>query len=89
MDQRMIKDPRTSFATSSSFIIFQILTAVAMCRTTKNNVKRNVFKFVFHLFVLVILECMLDLVYYLDLFTQKTIQIWNFPSQSFQLELEK
>ena len=47
MDQKMIKDPRTSFATSSSFIIFQVLTAVAMCRTTKNNVKRNVFKFVF------------------------------------------
>ena len=68
MDQKMIKDPRTSFATSSSFIIFQVLTAVAMCRTTKNNVKRNVFKFVFRLFVLVY-SCMLDLVYYLDLFT--------------------
>jgi hypothetical protein len=42
MDQRMaIKDPRTSFANSSSFIIFQILTAIAMGRTTKINVKRG------------------------------------------------
>ena len=94
MDKRMIKDSRTSFATSSSFIIFQILTAIALGRTTKNNVKRNVFKFVFRLFVLVYSRvyawpCLLPGSFHLEnnshtkkitLTLRKTIQIFNLLS---------